>query len=240
MCAVRSPDGGKTWGDKCLLLDGYNANFLGFIRLKSGRLVASAEHLMSQPGRWVVCSFVSDDSGQTWCRSNYIDLGGHGHHDGATEPTLAELSDGRVLMLIRTNLDRFWQALSEDGGRYWRTIQPTTLDASSSPGHLVRLQSGRLLFIWNRLNPESGPAPRGRRRVRRAKWRPRGSAKSCRPPFRRMTAGAGRARWLSLPGGRAYQLSACLRTAAGRVVDQRRLRLFERVGEPGSAPAENG
>lgn len=156
MNAVRSADGGRTWGDKTLLLDGYNANFFGFIRLRSGRLVASAEHLLSNPGRWGVCSFISDDSGKSWRRSNIVDLGGHGHHDGATEPTLAELSDGRVLMLIRTNLDRFWQAISEDGGRYWREIRPTTLDASSSPGHLVRLRSGRLLFVWNRLNPESG------------------------------------------------------------------------------------
>jgi hypothetical protein len=63
-------------------------------------------------------------------------------------------------MLIRTNLDRFWQAISEDGGRYWRSIQPSQIDASSSPGHLVRLQSGRLLLVWNRLNPEGGTWPR--------------------------------------------------------------------------------
>jgi predicted neuraminidase len=64
-------------------------------------------------------------------------------------------------MLMRTNLDRFWQAFSEDGGRYWRTIQPSPFDASSSPGHLARLRSGRLVLIWNRLNPEGGIAPKG-------------------------------------------------------------------------------
>jgi sialidase-1 len=152
--AIRSLDGGKTWIDRQQLLDGYNANFFGFIQTRAGRLVASVEHLVRNPGHWVACSLGSDDDGKTWKRSNLIDLGGHGHHDGATEPTVAELGDGRLLMLIRTNLDRFWQAFSADGGRYWRTIQPSPLDASSSPGYLLRLHSGRLALVWNRLNPE--------------------------------------------------------------------------------------
>lgn len=152
--AIRSLDGGKTWVDRQRLLDGYNANFFGFIQTRSGRLVFAVEHLVSRPGRWVVCSFASDDDGKLWQRSNLIDLGGRGHHDGATEPTIAELSDGRLLMLIRTNLGRFWQAFSDDGGRYWRTLQPSSIDASSSPGYLLRLQSGRLGLVWNRLNPE--------------------------------------------------------------------------------------
>jgi hypothetical protein len=160
LLAARSLDGGRTWADRQRLLDGYNANFFGFIRLRGGRLVLVAEHLASNPGRWIVCSFVSDDDGRTWQRSNLIDLGGHGHHDGATEPTVAELSDGRLLMLMRTNLGRFWQAISDDGGRYWRTIQPSAIDASSSPGHLLRLESGRLLLVWNRLDPEGRCWPR--------------------------------------------------------------------------------
>jgi len=152
--SIRSLDGGKTWFDRQRLLDGYNANFFGFIRTRSGRLVVVAEHLLSNPGRWVVCSFVSDNDGQSWRRSNLIDLGGHGHHDGATEPTVAELSDGRLMMYIRTNLGFFWEAFSTDGGRYWRTIQQSRVDASSSPGHLVRLRSGRLILVWNRRDPE--------------------------------------------------------------------------------------
>jgi len=158
--AVRSLDGGKTWVDKQRLLDGYNANFFGFIQTSKGRLVLVAEHLVTNPGRWVSCSLISDDDGQTWKRSNLIDIGGHGHHDGATEPTVAELSDGRLLMFIRTNLGRFWQAISDDGGRYWRTIQPSSIDASTSPGYLLRLQSGRLVLVWNRLDPEGGESPK--------------------------------------------------------------------------------
>lgn len=157
--AIRSTDGGKTWVDNQRLLDGYNANFFGFIQTSAGRLVVTLEHLVRNPGRWVSCSFFSDDDGKSWTRSNFIDLGGHGHHDGATEPTVAQLSDGRLLMLIRTNLGRFWEAISTDGGRYWRIIRPSTIDASSSPGQLLRLSSGRLVLVWNRMNPEGKQWP---------------------------------------------------------------------------------
>ncbi|MBN1344333.1 MAG: exo-alpha-sialidase [Phycisphaerae bacterium] len=154
MWCVRSTDGGKTWVDRQRLLAGYSADFMGFIQTSKGSLVVTVEHLSPELRRWVCCSFVSTDEGKTWRQGNLIDLGGHGHHDGAVEPMVAELGDGRLLMLIRTNLDRFWQAWSEDGGRYWRTIRPSELDASSSPGWLLRLKSGRLAVVWNRVKPE--------------------------------------------------------------------------------------
>ena len=157
---IRSLDDGKTWTDKQRLLDGYSADFMGFIQTRGGRVVMTVEHLVPELKRWVSCSFTSDDDGQTWKMSNWIDLGGHGHHDGAVEPMVAELNDGRLLMLIRTNLDRFWSAYSDDQGRYWRIIQPTTIDASGSPGWLLRLQSGQLALVWSRVNPEGKILPK--------------------------------------------------------------------------------
>ncbi len=158
--ATRSLDDGRTWVDNQRVLDGYNPNFFAFIQTRTGRIVAPLQHMTSNPGRLITCTVYSDDEGKTWRRSNWIDLGGHGHHDGAFEPTLAELSDGRLLMLIRTSLDRFWQAISEDGGRYWRIIYPSTIDASNSPGYLLRLQSGRLVLVWNRLHLEGREYPK--------------------------------------------------------------------------------
>lgn len=160
LCSIRSADGGKTWGDKRFVLDGCFANFLGFIQTAKGRLLAAVPLLVSKPGRWVVTSVFSDDDGLTWGNGNLIDLGGHGHHDGAMEPTVLELRDGRVLMLIRTNLGRFWQAFSDDGGRYWRTLMPSGIDASTAPGFLLRLRSGRVALAWNRLGPEPGSGRR--------------------------------------------------------------------------------
>ncbi len=56
-------------------------------------------------------------------------------------------------MLLRTGLDRFWEAYSDDGG-LWREIRPSPIDASSAPGYLLGLQSGRLAPVWNRLYPQ--------------------------------------------------------------------------------------
>lgn len=147
--AVRSLDGGATWIDRQRLLDGYNPNFFGFLRTGSGRLVATVPHIVRDPGRYAACSLTSDDDGKTWRRSNLVDLGGHGHHSGAMEPTVAELSDGRLLMLIRTHWGRFWEALSDDGGLAWRTIRPSPIESTSAPGYLLKLRSQRLAFVAN-------------------------------------------------------------------------------------------
>ncbi|NLY00170.1 MAG: exo-alpha-sialidase [Rhodopirellula sp.] len=147
--AVRSLDGGATWVDRQRLLDGYNPNFFGFLRTSSGRLVATVPHIVRDPGRYAACSLTSDDDGKTWRRSNLIDLGGHGHHSGAMEPTVAELSNGRLLMLIRTHWGRFWEALSDDGGLAWRTIRPSPIESTSAPGYLLKLRSQRLAFVAN-------------------------------------------------------------------------------------------
>lgn len=147
--AIRSLDGGKTWIGRQRILEGYNPNFFGFIQTHGGRLVATVPHLVPNPGRYVACSLTSDDDGKTWKRSNLIDLGGHGDHSGAMEPTVAELSDGRLLMLIRTHWGRFWEALSDDGGLSWRTVQPSPIESTSAPGYLLKLRSGRLAFVSN-------------------------------------------------------------------------------------------
>ncbi|HOQ68006.1 MAG TPA: sialidase family protein [Candidatus Atribacteria bacterium] len=39
--------------------------YFGFIQTSTERLVATVEHCVSNPGRWVACSFISDDDGAT-------------------------------------------------------------------------------------------------------------------------------------------------------------------------------
>jgi len=152
--SIRSTDGGATWTDRQELMGGYNADFMGLIETRDGNVVATMEHQVPELRRWISCSFVSKDSGITWRCSNWIDIGGHGHHDGATEPAVVELTDGRLLMLIRTSLGQFWKAYSSDGGVYWRILQPSGIDASSAPAWILRLSSGRLGLVWNRSRPE--------------------------------------------------------------------------------------
>lgn len=155
---VRSLDNGKTWQDAVCLHEDWTGEIRSIIQLKSGRLVISTQKLVHNPGRHAVVTYVSDDQGKTWAAGNLLELGGCGHHDGVMEATIEQLSDGRVWMLLRTNWDFFWQAFSDDG-RWWREIRPSEIDASSSPGQLCRLRSGRLLLAWNRFAQADGKKP---------------------------------------------------------------------------------
>ena len=151
--SVRSSNEGKTWSEPVRLFDGYCGAIIGGIQTKNGRIVVPVQRLLYDPGRHAQVTYHSDDEGRTWEHSNIIDIGGRGHHDGGFEGILAELSNGRLWMLIRTNLEKFWQAYSDDNGAYWRTIMPTNIDASSAPAYILRLSSGKLMMAWNRLYP---------------------------------------------------------------------------------------
>jgi hypothetical protein len=152
--AIRSLDEGKTWMDRERIFEGYCGALITIIQTRSGHIVVPIQRLIRNPSRHGTCTYVSADNGKTWERSNIIDLGGHGHHDGAMEATLVELQGGRLWMLLRTNWDYFWEAYSDDNGLSWRVIKPTEIDASSAPGYLTRLISGRLALVWNRLYPQ--------------------------------------------------------------------------------------
>jgi hypothetical protein len=150
---VRSGDEGKTWGEPILVQDGYCGALRTMIQLSSGRVVLGCQDARRDPGRHVCFTYVSDDEGKTWKQSNVIDLGkygGYGDHGGGIEPTLVELRDGRLWMLIRTYRGRFSEAFSKDGGLTWEGVRPSKIEASGSPGQLRRLASGRLVLFWNR------------------------------------------------------------------------------------------
>lgn len=150
---ARSSDDGETWEPPIKLQDGWCGALRTMIQLRSGRLVLGCQVAVANPGRHVCFSYVSDDEGKTWKKSNVIDLGqygGYGDHGGGIEPTLVQLKDGRLWMLIRTYRGCFTEAFSADEGLTWTEIRPSKIEASGSPGQLVRLHSGRLALFWNR------------------------------------------------------------------------------------------
>ncbi len=149
--SIRSLDEGKTWVDRQMIADGYCGSLNDIIQTSTGEIVVPIQQYVPNPGRHCQYTWVSADDGKTWQRSNLIDIGGHGHHDGVFEGTLAELKDGRLMMLMRTPRDRFWRAVSSDGGRTWQQVEPTGIPASTAPGFLLRLASGRLALVWNPL-----------------------------------------------------------------------------------------
>lgn len=149
---IRSEDEGRTWKDRKRVFAGYCGALRNMIETEDGELVLPVTSLLRNPCRHGICIYVSTDGGKSWDMSpDIIDIGGHGHHDGATEPAIVQLEDGRLWMLIRTPLDRFWSVFSSDGGRSWPNLRPSDIDASSAPGAIIRLASGRLVLAWNRM-----------------------------------------------------------------------------------------
>lgn len=159
--AIRSVDGGKTWRDRQEIsalfhhVSPYCRSLIQLTQARDGTIVVPLQLRVGNRNRNIVTTVISRDEGRTWeAGRSILDIGGAGVHDGLLEPTLVGLRDGRVWMLLRTNLDVFYESFSSDSGLTWSKPAPTKIDASSSPGFLLRLASGRLMLLWNRLYPE--------------------------------------------------------------------------------------
>ena len=152
--AVRSLDGGKTWENPEKLHDEWTGAIRDIIQTKNGSIIFTTMMMQHNPGHHSVLTYTSKDDGESWIRSNVIDLGGIGHHSGVTESTIEEMNDGRIWMLMRTMWGKFWEAYSYDEGLTWKEFNATTINASTAPGLLKRLSSGRLILIYNQVYPE--------------------------------------------------------------------------------------
>lgn len=101
--------------------------------------------------------YYSDDEGATWTRSRNetfipIDKGVEGSY-AMGEPAVVQLKDGRLLMLGRTNVGRFFKAYSDDRGETWHEPIATDLACPPSPCTIKRIPpTGDLLVIWNQVS----------------------------------------------------------------------------------------
>ncbi|WP_166831655.1 exo-alpha-sialidase [Thalassoroseus pseudoceratinae] len=117
--------------------------------LSSGRLLAPAASTpdVQKVNHFVCRCYLSDDNGHTWRK-------GTGEVDapkrGAMEPEVAELKDGRLLMLVRNQLGFVGKSYSEDGGETWSKMTSLGVQGPEAPATLRRIPStGDLLLIWN-------------------------------------------------------------------------------------------
>lgn len=145
----RSCDDGKSWSEPLMIQRGWCGAIRSLIQLQSGRIVLVGQKVI--PWRHVSLTYVSDDGGQTWKASDLLDMETKdgGDHGGTMEGTVAELSDGRVYMLLRTTRGWFWEAFSSDGGLTWNDLAQSSLRSSTCCGQLARLDDGRLALLWN-------------------------------------------------------------------------------------------
>ncbi len=131
--------------------------------IKNGKRVVVAAHYGLQRGLPKACfTLYSDDDGKSWRQSSLIttpDHEGGGVHDGkrwnhgAAEPTVIELKNGHLWMLIRTSQDYHYQSFSEDGGETWSEATPSPFYGTITMPTIGRLKDGRILFLWSNTTP---------------------------------------------------------------------------------------
>jgi sialidase-1 len=66
------------------------------------------------------------------------------------EPEVVELANGKLLMIIRTQLGGIAISVSDDGGDHWSAPGKLTLGAPESPATVRTIPAtGDLLLVWN-------------------------------------------------------------------------------------------
>ena len=70
--------------------------------------------------------------------------------NGLDEPSIVELADGEILMVMRTGSSRHYESRSRDGGLTWAPPRPSSLAGHNTPTGLWRVdQSEEIIAIWN-------------------------------------------------------------------------------------------
>ena len=106
--------------------------------------------------------FLSDDDGESWREvvpENAPRFEIVPPHKGirwqedSCEPSIVELPDGRLMMLVRTSQDYHYVHYSSDGGESWTAPSPSRFHGTITMPVLERLSDGRVVLFWCNTQP---------------------------------------------------------------------------------------
>jgi predicted neuraminidase len=148
MFVKASDDGGRTWSEMrdMQTSPGWNCRSNG-IRLKDGALLIPTHHLQYPHKSSVLLSM---DDGDTWTRGADITTP---DDVGAAEPSVAQLPDGTLLMVLRTTDGFLWLVRSTDGGRNWSDPERQEITAATSSANLLTTSNGQVVLTHNPTKP---------------------------------------------------------------------------------------
>ncbi len=175
---VKSRDNGYTWENAGPTPCFPRFTFVrSMIRLRTGEIALPYQHypvsqaendrLVTEGKRWLNAEIdhvesgvmVSADEGKTYEKRPGVRTAFDTEMGRAwiwSEPTVAELSDGRIAMLLRVNpTARLWYAESPDGGRTWTDAVMTDIPNPSNKPKLIPLPGGNIALIHTP-NPRLG------------------------------------------------------------------------------------
>lgn len=154
---ITSRDGGRTWSEPepfaGLPARGFVRNthhatwgewFAPFCHYPAGADPTSAVWDDGSFQNAQVGVLISGDRGRTWTRSATVT------GEGWAEATVTELSDGRLVMLIRRDRTGcLWRTDSGDRGRTWSEPVPSGIPNPGTKARLWRLADGRVALVHN-------------------------------------------------------------------------------------------
>ena len=150
---IRSADEGKTFSqpDTIWERDTFTLSNSCIKRISSGRVILPACYMEGDYGRSNERIHVrvlhSDDDCRTWIYGQQnISL----PMRGAMEPFVAELADGRLIMVMRNQLGSMFKSYSTDRGERWSLPQTTGLSIPESCPNVTEIPgSNKIMMIWN-------------------------------------------------------------------------------------------
>ena len=150
---TRSADEGKTFSppETIWRRDSYTISNSCIKRLKDGRVVLPVCYLEGDyctPNERIhVRVIYSDDDCKTWVFGEQnISL----PMRGAMEPFIAELADGRLIMVMRNQLGSLFKSYSSDRGESWSHPQATSLSIPESCPNITNIPNiDKIMVIWN-------------------------------------------------------------------------------------------
>ncbi|MBQ3135433.1 MAG: S-layer homology domain-containing protein [Oscillospiraceae bacterium] len=109
--------------------------------------------------------FYSADGGETWSCSEliYVDIDNIGNNaeHGVTEPTITQLDDGSLYMLIRAQIPDnhyLYEARSTDSGKTWTSGYSKVISANTSP--VLTTYNDQRVLLWTSMNGLGGTSYR--------------------------------------------------------------------------------
>lgn len=167
---IKSRDSGYTWQQAGPPPFFPTFTFMrGMIQLQNGDILIPYQHypiteeenqrLLAQGLKWKDSNIdrvengviKSKDGGKTWTHHQGASIpmkGDTGRNWVWSEPTIAELPDGHIGMLLRVcGSGKLWESYSCDGGETWSEAMPTQIPNPGNKPKLISIPGGRIALI---------------------------------------------------------------------------------------------